>query len=288
MPNNRLGSRDRKLALVGPIVIAAAVGAIIAFAVLSRDGEAPPPPPAPPPPIQAPPAALAPLPPPALSRTELIAAANEAAGAYADRSSDKTQVKDALIGRRFSLKIPFGCDGAQVSPSGAQAFAEYDATKKTLRLVARPAAWKTLPLVQGLADVDQIESVEGFWIPRPWSASEACPPRRDDAIPATPTAPTAPTLGLARLFMTGGTRALQRGERPYEFVQKIADGDVAALSRSFNLVLQGRLVGFDRSTALRCWSESTAHRPICLYAVEFDRIAFENGADGKVLAEWRE
>ncbi|MDO9432981.1 MAG: hypothetical protein Q7T84_16890, partial [Phenylobacterium sp.] len=245
-------------------------------------------PPAPPPPIQAPPAALAPLPPPPLSRTELIAAANEAAGAYADRSSDKTQVKDALIGRRFSLKIPFGCDGAQVSPSGAQAFAEYDATKKTLRLVARPAAWKTLPLVQGLADVDQIESVEGFWVPRPWSASEACPPRRDDAIPVTPTAPTAPTLGLARLFMTGGTRALQRGERPYEFVQKIADGDVAALSRSFNLVLQGRLVGFDRSTALRCWSESTAHRPICLYAVEFDRIAFENGADGKVLAEWRE
>ncbi len=289
MPNNRLGSRDRKLALVGPVVIAAAVGAIIAFAVFSREGEAPPAPaPTPPPPVQAPPAATPPLPPPPLSREELIVAANEAASAYADRSSDKTQAKDALIGRRFSLKIPFGCEGAQVSPSGAQAFADYDATKKTLRLVARPAAWKTLPLVQSLTDVDQIESVEGFWIPRPWSASQACPPRRDDAIPATPTAPTAPTLGLARLFMNGGPRALQRGERPYEYVQKIADDDVAALSRTFNLVLQGRLVGFDRSTALRCWSESTAHRPICLYAVEFDRIAFEDGADGKVLAEWRE
>ena len=289
MPNNRLRSRDRKLALIGPIVIAAAVGAIIAFALLSRSGEPPPPPPpAPVPQVQPPAVALAPLPPPPLSRGELIASADAAASAYADQSSDKPPTKDTLIGRRFSLKIPFGCDGGQMAPSGTQVFTEYDATKKTLRLVARSAAWKTLPLVQGLADIDQIESVEGFWIPRPWSTSEACPPRRSDAIPATPTAPTAPSLGLARVFTSGGTRALQRGERPYEFVQKIPDGDAAALSRSFNLVLQGRVVGFDRSTALRCWSESTAHRPICLYGVEFDRVAFEDGADGKVLAEWRE
>ncbi len=289
MPNNRLRSRDRKLALIGPIVIAAAVGAIIAFAVLARRSQPPPsPPPVPAPQVQPPTVALAPLPPPPLSRGELIAAANEAASAYADQSSDKPAAKDALIGRRFSLKIPFGCDGAQMAPSGTQVFTEYDATKKTLKLVARPAAWKTLPLVQNLADIDQIESVEGFWIPRPWSTSEACPSRRNEAIPATPTAPTAPSLGLARVFTTGGTRALQRGERPYEFVQKIPDGDASALSRSFNLVLQGRIVGFDRSTALRCWSESTAHRPICLYGVEFDRVAFEDGADGKVLAEWRE
>ena len=93
--------------------------------------------------------------------------------------------------------------------------------------------------------------------------SEACPPRRIDPLPATPTPPASPTLGLAQVYPTGGSRNALRGERPYEFLLKAGDDEASPLTRTFRLALEGRIVGFDRSSALTCWSESAAHRPIC-------------------------
>lgn len=280
----------RGLAWIGPISIVVVVLAILIAAWVMRPREpleTALPPKAPP--VAIPPKGPAgpPSPPPALNRGDLTTRAREASAAYATGAKPPAG-RDPLVGRPFVLRIPFGCGGPQVRPSGAQAFAEYDAQKRTIRLVARPADWTQLPQVQDLPNAGEIERVEGFWIPRPWTASDACPPPRDEPSLATPTPPAAQTLGLARVFEAGGSRVLRRGDRPYEFVRKLPEGDGALLDHAYRLVLEGRVIGYGDGRAAHCWSETADHRPICLFAVVFERVAFEDAEDGTLLAEWRE
>jgi hypothetical protein len=280
----------RGLALIGPISIVVVVAAILfaAWLMRPREPEETALPPKAPPEVSAPTATPGPpSPPPALTRADLVVRAGDGAAAYAARTPPPPG-RDPFVGRPFTLRIPFGCGGPQVRPGGAQAFAEYDAQKRTIRLVARPADWTQLPPIQALPGADEIERVEGFWMPRPWTTSETCPPPRDDPPLPTPTPPAAQTLGLARLFEEGGSRVLRRGERPYEFVRKLPEGDASLLSHSYRLVLEGRVVGFGDGRAVRCWSETANHRPVCLFAVIFDRVAFEDAESGTLLAEWRE
>lgn len=240
----------------------------------------PPPEPAPPPP----PALPAPTPP--LSRRDLIDAANLAAADYAAAASTSEDSKP-LAERRFALRLPFGCDGPQVSGGASQAHFEFDPAKRTIKLVARPGDWTTLPMIQGADQAGSIEKVEGFWLPRPWSYAESCPPKRDTAVPAAPTPVASPSLGLARLYEKDGSRLLRRDGRAYELVRKIPEDDASSQTMTYQLVLEGRVAEFSTGQPIRCWSETAEHRPICLIAVEFDRVAFEDSA-GKVLAEWRE
>jgi hypothetical protein len=288
MSDNRSSLPVRKSALIAPLIIAAVVALLFFGVFVMRDApdERGPPPqtavePAPPPPMLTP-QARAPL-----TRSEFIARASEAAGAYA-AGTPLPDTKDPINGRRFSLRIPFGCRGPQTGAGVNQAYYEYDPVKKTMRLVARPGTWTTLPLMQDLSGSEEIEAVEGFWIPRPWSPSEACPPNRDGSIPVTPTPAATQTLGLARIFEKDGSRILRRDGRAYEFVRKMDEGDDARLAHSYRLVLEGRVEGYSEGRAVRCWAESADHRPVCLYAVAFDRVAFEDADSGAMLAEWRE
>lgn len=288
MSDNRPPPPNPKLALVAPLSIGAVVVAIVLIAVLaSRWGHKPPHPPAPAP--SATPVVATPIvaPPPAMGREDLIRASQAFAEAYVDGAKPEKPAPP-IVGRKFSLRIPFGCDGPQVGYGVAPAYFEYDPQKKSLKLQARPSNLSTLPLIQGLANADRIESVEGFWIPRPWAKTETCPLRRDDPAPATPTAPAAPSLGLAWIFDKGGSRLSQRAGHAYEFSRKLGDNDVTMLSHTYRLVLEGRITGFSDGQPVHCWAESPEHRPICLFSVQFDRVAFEDAADDKLLAEWRD
>lgn len=286
MADNRSGRPRRNLDLIAPVTIGLVVAAILAWVILRPQEKPPaPPPPAPEPAvIQPPPKIVEPEPP--LTRAEIIAASQAAASAYAAGESPDA-AKDPLVGRAFTLRIPFGCDGPQVQPGGAQAYYELDPKGRSIRLSARPATWSQLPLIQGLPDADRPENVEGFWIPRPWTSADACPPRRDQPAPASPTPPAAPTLGLARLFDAGASRVAQRRNRPYEYVVKAEDGAALTPPEGFELEIEGRITGFPDGRAIRCWSESADHRPVCLFAVTFDRVAFE-GADGTPISEWKD
>lgn len=294
MSDNRPGSRDRKLSWIGPASIAAVLVAVLAFAWLGQvrppattPERAPlpsPAPPAPPQPDMAPP----PVAPPSLTRAELIDAADQARKTFSVGDSAAAPPKDPLVGRAFSVGIPFGCGGARGAAPGAQAYAEYDAASRTLRINARPGVWTTLPLVSTLANARAIERVEGFWIPRPWSPDEACPMRRDTPAPATPTPLPYPTLGLAQVFEQGASRVQQRGDRAYEFVRKIPETETALLDHAYRLVLEGRIVGFSNGRAIRCWAESADHRPICVYGVALDRVRLVDAKTDEQLAEWRE
>jgi hypothetical protein len=227
------------------------------------------------------------LPPPPLTRSEIVQDAKAAASAYA-MGAKPTLTKSPLIGRSFTVRIPFGCGGPGAASPTAQADVELDPTTSALKLTARPATWTTLPALADVPKADKIETVEGFWIPRPWMDSEACPPNRDTPLPATPTPAAAQTVGLARIFEKGGSRVLMRNDRPYQFVRRVSKDDAALLGHTYRLVLEGRLVGFGDGRAAHCWSESADHRPICLYAVEYSRVAFEDADSGETLAEWRE
>lgn len=275
--------------LLAPAVLAFALGAVIAGALLFRSAPQPKAPePAPPVEPAPPPPAPSPLPPPPLSRADLVRHANGAAARVTGEGAGPAEDGRALVGRRFVLRLPFGCDGAQPRGGRGQTSALYDPEAQTVRLNARPSDWIGLPVVQTIGGAAP-EAVEGFWITRPWSFSEACPPARaETAAPPSPTAPSPETLGLAQFFGVGDSRILRRGDRPYEHVRRLAGGDTGLLSHSYVLVLEGRLRAYPDGRPLRCWSESADHRPVCLYSVQFERVAFEDAADGATLAEWRE
>lgn len=285
MSDDRPATPRRKLSLIAPLSIAAVGGAVVLFAVLSRPDAPEPAAPAPAPPPPAAPIAAAP--PPALTRADLVDAADLATTAFAT-GAEPAANRSPLIGRTFRLDIAFGCNGPRTGADGSQAFAEYDIDKGVLRLVARPVNLTPLPLVKDLDETAEIEAVEGFWIPRPWAASETCPPKRTFEVQATPSPPAAQTLALAQVFETSGSRVSRRGDRPYEFVRKVDKADTSVLSHTYRLRLEGRLVGFKDGQAHHCWSESPNHRPICLYAVAYDRVAFLDGDTGETLSEWRD
>lgn len=308
MSENSQRPSGRKLTLIAPLVIVAVVGVMVLGSLFLKpgrgDGPSPPAPEtaAPPPSVVAPPA----LPPP-LTRSEVLARVASAASAAAAGVAEPAG-REPIINRPFRLRIPFGCDGPASSAAGQQAYAEFDATRRTLKLVARPAVWTDLPMIRRLLPEGDVEAVEGFWITRPWTDSETCPPRREPAAsaPTTPSDPaqaSAPargpaivappasppeTVGLARLFAPGASRVIRRDGRPYAFVRKVPEGEAPTSAKGYRLVLEGRVTGYPDGRAVRCRSESPDRRPVCLVAVEFDRVAFEDGETGAVLAEWRE
>lgn len=285
MTDNSQEPQRRKRGLIAPLVIALGVVLILVFASLTRTGPTPPPSqevavPTRPPLIEAPPA-----PPPPATRGDIIDRARIAADAYS-RANAPPPGKDALVTRTFRIRLPFGCGGPRAEPGAAQAWYQIDPARRTVRLTARPALWTSLPLIQQLEGGGGIEAVEGFWISRPWSRSETCAPRGEQPALSSPVAaPATETLGLARIFSQDESRVVRRNGRPYELVRKLPDTADLAAPRSYSLLLEGRIVGFADGQAARCWSPSADVRPVCLLAVEFDRVAFENAA-GEVLAEW--
>jgi hypothetical protein len=274
---------DRKARFLAPLAIAAAVTMVLVVIVARQPTETPPPP-APIVPVATPPLAIkvAPLP---LTRAELIDHARAIGAAFAASGKLPTG-PDAMIGRRFALRIAFGCNGISGGAPGSQASLTYDSENQSVTLSARPGDWTALPLVQSLPNAAAIEAVEGFWLPRPWMDGNICPAQSGYTAPATPTPPTAPTLGLAQIYETGGSRLSRHADHPYEFTRKLASDAAAILNHSYRLELEGRVTGFANHQALQCWVESPDHQPLCVYGVALDHVAFVDGETGEVLAKW--
>jgi hypothetical protein len=220
---------------------------------------------------------------------DAVSAAVAAGGAYPSTAAD-------LGGRRFSLKLPFGCGGP--NPNAKLRFV-HNADRGTLQLTASPEIWTEAPWVRTLVDGEAVEAIEGFWLSRPWLQTEQCPappapavvaevdasePEPSDAPPPAPVRVTDETIALMQVFKAGGSRVLRRGGRPYEVTRKLDESE-APSPEGFRLLLQGRIVA--EREPIRCLSEHVNRRPVCLVEMEFDRIAFEDPA-GKTLADWRD
>lgn len=218
-----------------------------------------------------------------LGLEQIIAAGDAAAKAYAAGSPPPENA--ALLDRRFEVRIPFGCQGPMPEGSGDPLRWTQDAKRRTLKLSAKPEVWTDALFAPGGAGAPDIEAVEGFWVPRPWLASDMCPPA-SAPTPDPAALPPRQTLGLAQFFRPGESRLPQRGGKAYAVVKRIAPEGLDS-AQGFRLVLRGRVVALPDGRAVHCHSESYNYRPICLVSVEYDYVAFENPAAGEILAEWR-
>lgn len=283
---------------------------LILFAfVLKRPGPEPAALPARPAPPPAPSARPSPVAPPPLDRAALIAAGHRAASAWA---TGAPPADGGLVGRSFTLRIPFSCAGPSAPDALAPMGWRYDAEAQTLRIRVAPQTFTDTKLLQAIAGTAEFETAEGFWIDRPWILSDACPtppppepaPAPEEAAPpdeaeaaeaeaeageepaeAPTPAPPRQTLGLVELSAPGAPRARRRDGQAYQLVRKIAP-DALRAEQGFRLVVEGRIEALPGQGALACHADRRDVPPRCLIFARIARVAIENGATGERLAEW--
>lgn len=217
---------------------------------------------------------------PSLGRPDLLAVARGAADAFAAGRQVPPDVT-TLAGRRFELRLPFGCDGP--APDEAPLGWRYDDRAETLRVRVTPVRFDTGWLAPEIAE--GVDAVEGFWIDRPWTASEACPPKRP-AVAARAAQPER-TVALVQFHGVEQSRAGRRDGDAYEAVEKVAP-DGLAFGQGFRIRLSGRIgtVPGSASPVLCRAAETPDARPVCLVAVLLDQVAIENPATGATVAIW--
>jgi hypothetical protein len=239
---------------------------------------------------KAPAAQTAPAPPPAPSpaptaveRRQLIEAAARAASAYAAGQPPSSE-NMLLAGRRFILRLPFGCAGAAPEPDAlGSAGWHYDLETQTLRAQVTPQVWTEAPWAAAAAS-QPFEAAEGFWITRPWSFAETCPA----PSPGSAEQPSSPeTLGIARFFEPGSRRSARRNGEAYSFSRKVPPGQAPG-PQGLRLLIEGRLSVDPSRSPVGCWAASPDQRPICIFNARFDRVAITDASGERVFAEWKD
>ncbi|MEN5175464.1 hypothetical protein [Brevundimonas diminuta] len=253
-----------------------------------------------------------------LNRAALLAALTEAGTALADG-----QTRDAaLTGRTVSVRLPFGCSGetnVAGEASGLPRLARNEDGSLTLTVTPEDLSASALVPATREGAVDKWEAVEGFWIARPWSSLDVCPTSAAQPAPAPDPAPspaqtadktpaegkalearTVETVasppvvqpersaGLAAVFETGGSRLGRRQGQAYVHVIRGEKGVAPTPAPGgYALRLEGRLTAFADGKAVHCVQKDAESRPVCVAALRLDRLAFEDGATGALLSEWR-
>ncbi|HAD83532.1 MAG TPA: hypothetical protein DCG71_01655 [Brevundimonas sp.] len=249
-----------------------------------------------------------------LNRAALLAALTEAGTALADG-----QTRDAaLTGRTVSVRLPFGCGGETNvvgDAGGLPRLARNEDGSLTLAVTPEDLSASALVPATREGAVDKWEAVEGFWITRPWSSLDVCPTSAAQPAPAPDPAPSpaqtadktpaegktleAKTVeppvvqpersaGLAAVFETGGSRLGRRQGQAYVHVVRGEKGVAPTPAPGgYALRLEGRLTAFADGKAVHCVQKDAESRPVCVAALRLDRLAFEDGATGALLSEWR-
>jgi len=236
-----------------------------------------------------------------LDRSAFLGAISRAGSAYSIGTT--ASGPDPLVGRTFAIRLPFGCGrprpAAASMPPGAESAARspdaglpsltWGPESETLRLSLTPDEWSDTALITSSGAGDRWEAVEGFWLSRPWLGSETCPQRIDrDPLGGGTGQADAQTVGLASVHETGSSRLGRRDGQAYRFTLRGEDDRAPVPSpMGYRVVLEGRFASFPDGRAIRCRAASIDQRPVCIAAVQLDRVAFEDGSSGTVLSEWR-
>ncbi len=229
--------------------------------------------------LQAPPPAnlqnqaiAAPPPPePLLDREALLIAAIRARSAAATGVDDR-ESQAPLDGRRFSFRIPLGCD--LVEGAAADGAARHDPTTRRVALSVAAELTAEHPLAKAIAG-DTFEAVEGFWIADPWLLAPHCGPGDAGAAP----------IGIAQFFTAEDPRGGRRSGRPYEAREDYREGETPAAG-DWELVLAGRLRKIGERV-FHCQVSADGAPPACIISARFDQVEIVNRRTGARLAEWR-
>ena len=255
---------------------------------------------------------IVPRPRPPIDRPTLLAAVAEAASATASGARMPDSVR-SLDGRQFELRIRFGCRGPSTELRERWLGWSFDPEERRIRVRAKPTISTEDPLVARFGG-EEVEAVEGFWIPRPWLLRPLCPAAaavqsadeesRDERQPQAqrreparagktdPSGdqqqepiPVSARIGIAQFFTGDDTRAGRRGMRAYEAGHTLAEGK-AISSQGYNLVLSGRLQALPGRGVIQCSARDPDSPPECLVSAEFLRVWIEEPGSGEVIAEW--
>ena len=224
-----------------------------------------------------------PLPEPTLDRAGFLDAVAAAASEHTAGTRDRAPGPD-LDGRRFAIRIRFGCEGPAAGNSTAAFRWALSEDKRSIAITAKPDLSLADKSLEGISD-QTIEAVEGFWIPRPWQTTDACPAAADsDGEPAL----AAPQLvGIAQYFTPEDSRVGRRSGRPYVATQKIESPENLPAS-GLVLLLEGRFEAWPGGQVIRCTGSGRNRRPTCIASAHLDRAAFLNPNGDSVIAEWRD
>jgi hypothetical protein len=219
-----------------------------------------------------------PAPEPPLGREQLLLAVIHAASDFA-AGADDAKAQHALAGKKFEFRIRFGCEPPP-GPAGAYGWT-FDASTGALKVRATPTLSSDDVPVKSVAG-DAFETVEGFWIRKPWLLGATCP-RRDPASQPAPEGQLQ-AVGIAQFFTATGPRTLRRSGRPYEATKKLETGDES--KGGFDLVLTGRLVALPDGRVIACTWTSADEQPSCIISVEFGKVSIERADTHEQLAQW--
>ncbi len=219
---------------------------------------------------------------PKLGKGDLIAAAALAADAAAAGRRHPAALDD-VADRDFVLRLPFSCPGRSEAGQG-DLQATYDEKTQALRVRAPTVRWPPDQVSSGTAAMDDenaTDIVEGFWISRPWTASEACPTAAGGSeVPGAPDQ----TLALAQIFTADDSRVGQRDGKAFETIERIAP-EALDLSLGLRLKLTGKVARWPGSGPFLCRALGGI-RPVCILAVTLDTVTVENPATSETLASW--
>lgn len=220
-----------------------------------------------------------------LSRADLLNLANAAADAVSSVTTSPQSVADAA-GRRFSLYLPFGCAGPATEHSTHAMSWRIDDDAGLLKLRIAPKGWDTAEWWTVSPPTD-IVSITGFWITRPWSSAEVCPPVRSVMAPGTlPLVLPGQTLAIGQSFHKDRPRPILRESKALEADIRLP-ADFTPPANGFRLRLTGRLERPRTEPAIRCVQPAGAEqRPICLILASFEELIVENTDTGETLTRW--
>jgi hypothetical protein len=245
---------------------------------------------------------------PPMNRSAVLLAVAKAASAVALGRDDAAEQR-SLDGKRFEVRIRFGCVGPSGPASAAGPFnVRFDEEKRTLRIRATPDLSQADPRVAALGG-EAVEAVEGFWMYRPWlleagcPAAPAAPPASSEAksegpAPAVATAveaeeqprTAAPStagqrVGIAHFFTKTDSRTGRRDSRAYEATKVLPEGRQPSRA-GYDLVLSGRLATVPGGKVINCRIQGPNTPPECIVSTEFDRVRIETPGTKEVVAEW--
>ena len=217
-----------------------------------------------------------------------------AASAAATGGDDK-EAQRRLDGKRFSLRLRFGCTGPAPEKDARRGWS-FDEKRRLLRVRAASDLMADTQLLKELP-LGTYEAAQGFWIDRPWLLVAACPvlspAAGNDAVPSDPSSPDAQIpaqpmfrLGIVQLYSEDDARTHRRDGRAYEASKTLPEGAKPS-AVGYDLVVSGRLKRLTDRSAIACsLGKNPALPPSCVMGAEFDRVAIEEPGDETVLAEW--